>query len=187
MNDREMRKMVALFIRMQIMESKRTYVGASFSSAAATASWISTVGVRASINPPRPVPDIFAPTAPAARAARTRSSSSLQLTVSCWQRVWFSLRQAPRAAMSPASIAASPLATNSRYCERRLSNHEGSASFLARTSATTFVVEAVIPVLAGRMCVKLGLIYEKYNPLHEKIKSSLLCMLWQRRLRILDR
>ena len=53
--------------------------GANAPRALATAACDSAVGVRASINPPRPVPLILAPSAPAARAAKTRSSSSLQL------------------------------------------------------------------------------------------------------------
>mmetsp|Transcript_3254 Transcript_3254/g.9663 ORF Transcript_3254/g.9663 Transcript_3254/m.9663 type:complete len:310 (+) Transcript_3254:46-975(+) len=125
--------------------------GASFSSALATAACDSAVGVRASISPPRPVPLILAPTAPAPRAATTRSSSSLQLTVSSWHSAWFSSSSLPSAAMSPASSAASPSAASAVYLASRLPNHASSASFLALTSPTTLVVEAVMPVEAYTM------------------------------------
>mmetsp|Transcript_28070 Transcript_28070/g.59258 ORF Transcript_28070/g.59258 Transcript_28070/m.59258 type:complete len:123 (-) Transcript_28070:795-1163(-) len=63
--------------------------GANFSNAAATEFCTSSVGVSAIMSPPRPVPLILAPTAPAARAASTKSSSSLQLTVSSCNSAWF--------------------------------------------------------------------------------------------------
>mmetsp|Transcript_73476 Transcript_73476/g.163177 ORF Transcript_73476/g.163177 Transcript_73476/m.163177 type:complete len:241 (+) Transcript_73476:205-927(+) len=133
--------------------------GASLSSASATAACDSAVGVSASMRPPRPVPLILAPMAPALRAATTRVSSSSQDTVSSWQSTWFSSSSCPSVGRSPLSMASSPRVARATYRLSSASNQPGSASFLARTSPTTFDVLAVMPVLAYTMRIGVGIFF----------------------------
>src|SRR4030042_6247596 len=70
-------------------------IAPALTSALTTLSELSDV-TRATILPPRPAPESFAPSAPAAPAASTRPSSSGDDTLILRKRAWFSFIKTPR-------------------------------------------------------------------------------------------
>src|SRR3972149_780274 len=96
--------------------------------------------------PPRPPPDIFAPVAPASRAASTSRSNSGEETVSFCRRAWFSSMSSPSISLLPASMARRAVKAISPILSNTVSQRALSFIHKRRTSATESFVGAEIPV-----------------------------------------